>query len=354
MEDIALALPIEPSEGESKVSADAESTVATYDRGVFLPTPAQHRIEDTGPTQGKQGAEEQASNSPIEMNKDVTGTFIHKPGSTKLPGFVNISHHSPSRSSSSESLQSIVDSIFSTETFSSVSTAPGSENAFQRVLRILRADAFMKDLYKELMAKTSPEKFDRNFGTLVKRFAVDLEKEATCWNEQHAAQYIRSRARKIAQKFTQATFPSASESWRAQTNLMEHNEAESSDSSDLDGEPDGFQELEKFITNSKAFQRLRVNIQRFLGSEPDSYDAMSITSGCDLLSLLPFAEESLSEGLVSPKQNPSGFRWNLFSQDNFCQIIRGLFVSEPPIPDGMSRVRWKCVSLSYSQNRRQN
>jgi hypothetical protein len=97
-----------------------------------------------------------------------------------------------SRSSSVESLQSLVDSIFSTASLSSASTVAEANNAFQRVLVILKTDAALKGLYADSIAKTSVDKFNRNFGILLKRFAVDLEGEAKCWNEQRAAHFIRS------------------------------------------------------------------------------------------------------------------------------------------------------------------
>jgi hypothetical protein len=92
-----------------------------------------------------------------------------------------------SRSSSINSLQSLVDSIFSIASISSISTVPSTGNAFQRCLVILKSDVILKVLYEELTTKTSPEKFKRNLGILLKRFSLDLEKEAACWNEQRTA-----------------------------------------------------------------------------------------------------------------------------------------------------------------------
>jgi hypothetical protein len=113
----------------------------------------------------------------------------------------------------------------------SASSTPGSENVFQKVLAILKADAFMKELFKELTAKTSPGNINRNFATLIKRFTVELKNDATCWNEQRIAKFTRSRAKNIPQKITDATFPSKTENSTAQTALVKNDEAESSESS---------------------------------------------------------------------------------------------------------------------------
>jgi hypothetical protein len=81
-----------------------------------------------------------------------------------------------------------VDTIFSAttsgNTFSSISTAPGTALCFQRILAILLNDPLLKELYVEVSAKTTTEKFSRNFVTLLKKFSVEIEKEAKCWNEQ--------------------------------------------------------------------------------------------------------------------------------------------------------------------------
>jgi hypothetical protein len=256
----------------------------------------------------------------------------------------------PSRSSSVESLQSLVDSIFSTATFSSASTTSDTNNAFQRLLVVLKTDAALKQLYEELKTRTSAEKFKRNFGTLLKRFALDLEKEAKCWNEQRAAKFIRSRARVMAQKVADSIYPSSDANWKIQWSAIEQDKAEISEDGDSDEEPDEFVDLEKFVTNSTAFQNLCSNIRGFLGSEPSSKgDAIDIVpTNIELFAELPFAAQEyhcggLGGSILCGQPAPPciGRVWYL---PNFLHKAGDLLFAESPIPHGLSRVRWKCVS----------
>lgn len=264
-----------------------------------------------------------------------------------LVGCETKSHQIISRSSSSESLQSLVDSIFSMATFSSASTAAGADDAFQRVLTILRSDTVLGDLYCKLVTKTSSGKFNRNFGTLLKRFALDLEKEAKCWNEQRAAQFIRGRARKIAEKISESVYPS--ESWSTQPRI-ENAEGSGESDSDSDEEPDEFQELEKFIIGSKAFQQLRVAFQTFLGLELSLTNINPDQRTSRLFAEMPFAEESdqlLHAQTTQIRQNGRYYQRKPWSWTNFNQNLRDLIVPERPVPEGMSRVRWTCVGFLY-------
>jgi hypothetical protein len=252
-----------------------------------------------------------------------------------------------SRSSSEESLQSLV-SIFSSATISSASTAPNTNNAIQRVLAILKADADLKILYGNSITKTSVDKFNRNLGRLLKRFGVDLEAEAKCWDEHRAARFIRSRARFIAQKIVDSVYPPKYEAYKVRAQIFEQDKAESSDDSDFEEEPDEFAELETFITSSAAFCKLRDNIRGFLGLEPSQEHTVLEASSCKLLEELPFAGEDYVytiDGPVCYEQCPSPYLRNLWQMPSFSQKIRDFLFPEPPIAEGMSRVRWQCVSL---------
>jgi hypothetical protein len=274
-----------------------------------------------------------------------------------------------SRSSSAESLQSLADSIFSIVSLSSASTPPRTDNAFQRVLVILKSDSVLKALYEELTTKTSAGKFNRNFGTLLKRFALKLEEEAKCWNEQRAAQFIRSRARMMAQKIAGSLYPAERKAQpgnagQAKGEISEDRDlgeepephkGEITEDSDLEEEPDDFAELEKFITNSTAFQRLRDNICEFLGLEPSAKDATFAVGTCTLLKELPFGREDQVDISNIPtfyEQSPCADVLNGWDLTSFIQQIRELLLPEQATPAGLLRVRWRCVSpkLKTSSN----
>ncbi len=266
-------------------------------------------------------------------------------------------HGDISRSSSKESLQSLVDSIFSIASLSSASTTPIADNAFQRVLVILKSDGILKALYEELTTKTSAAKFNRNFGTLLKRFAVDLEKEATCWNEQRTAQFVRSRARIFAQYISNSVYPfrNSHEPQRI-TVEKDKDKAESSEDSDFE-EPDEFQELEKFIINSNAFQTLRENIRGFLGLEPSlpaSHDVVPERGAKTLLAELPFAkdeEHSFTDEIVCSMRDASQYQQSPWPLTGFGQKLRNLLLPVKPIPNGMPRVWWQCVGFKFDRGK---
>lgn len=120
--------------------------------------------------------------------------------------------------------------------------------------------------------------------------------------------------------------------------------AESSEDSETDEEPDEYVELENFVTTSRSFQELRDNIRGFLGLELGK-----------LLEELPFFDENQ---LVEPGQAIDGGQ-NVLScgkpvwlMPKFHHKIRDLLFSEPPIPNSLTRVRWKCVSLTACDDER--
>jgi hypothetical protein len=120
--------------------------------------------------------------------------------------------------------------------------------------------------------------------------------------------------------------------------------AESSEDSETDEEPDEYLELEKFVTNSRSFEKLRDNIRGFLGLELSK-----------LLAELPFVDENLlveSEESISCGQNALPCGKTLWSMRNLRHKIRDSVFPEPPIPHGLTRVRWKCVSLRASEDER--
>jgi hypothetical protein len=221
------------------------------------------------------------------------------------------------------------------------------------VLAILKSDAVLKELYEELTAKTSVDKFNRNFGTLLKRFALDLEKEAKCWNEQRAAQFIRSRARIMAQKIADWVYPSERESQKARHGTVKQDKGEISEDSDLEEEPDEFMGLEIFITNSIAFQKLRDNIRLFLGLEPSSKINTFNFGSSILFTDFPFAEGNqfdTSDETIYHEQDVARYHQRPWDLSNFRQKIRDLFLPEPPILEGLSRVKWKCVSRTSDKD----
>ncbi|KAF8858277.1 hypothetical protein BDZ45DRAFT_743523 [Acephala macrosclerotiorum] len=256
------------------------------------------------------------------------------------------------RSSSIESLDSIPDSVFSIasgcSSTSSVSVANVAENAFQRVLGILKTDMFLADLYDELVTKYSSEKVSRNLGTLFKRFAVDLEKDASREDEIRIARFIRSRARRLAQNIVDSILSrlSFSDSSIGEHSLLPNlKELEDFENDDAEEDTDDLRDLEIFIINPDAFRQLRLNIQSLLRYQSGSHDT-NPSNPNELPSLNPFGKEAelrVARSLLSRSLLPDA--WHLNRLNLFCKRFVDILSPEPPIPDGMSRVRWECVSF---------
>jgi hypothetical protein len=72
-------------------------------------------------------------------------------------------------------------------------------------------------------------------------------------------------------------------------------------------------------------------------------------SSCKLLEELPFAGEDYVYTMDEPvcyEQCPSPYLRNLRQLPSFGQKIRDFLCPEPPVAEGMSRVRWQCVSVN--------
>ncbi|KUJ13162.1 uncharacterized protein LY89DRAFT_753673 [Mollisia scopiformis] len=258
----------------------------------------------------------------ISLNRELVGA-----GDRYLPS-----------STSSSSLQSLADSITSlasvSPTSSLASSVPEAKTAFQRVFSLLR---FFSEQYDELLTKASPEKVSRNLGTLFKKFARDLEKVATTGDEKHTAKFVRSHARKLAQGLVES---SSQETPRILRD-PELDESDESQAENVQEDPDDFLDLEAFIMTSDAFQQLRLDIQLLLGHTYLEKSAANFDDHSSDVSLNN--KETVLVALTSSKDGESSVPprgWNL---NSIGKYIWTLLVPEPPIPRGMTRVKWQCA-----------
>lgn len=251
-----------------------------------------------------------------------------------------------SRNTSTNSLVSLLDSVFSLPSVSSNLTVPDLGSAYERVVAILRNDPLLKSLYELASTRTTPTKFCRKFWVLLKSFAVDLEREATSWSEQRAAQFIRSRARKLAGTITDVIYVGTKEGQKRESRLLlDAMDIENSDNSNFN-EYDEFGELEWFIYSSGALGTMRTSLRRFLDSKSKFHHQETIGQEFEYEMLLPFATEDSLDGMVtssahtySPGPDRSGL--SRFWSD----IVESLLPKETQIVKGLTRVRWKCVSF---------
>lgn len=247
-----------------------------------------------------------------------------------------------SRMSSVDSLPSLVDSEFAVPSLSSASTVSVTDNAFQRVLGIFKDITHLKDLHEEMTIRPTAAKFNRNLGTLLKSFAFDLEKEATCWNELRAAQFIRGRARKMAQEIADFVYSSA----KVPSLKTGREEAENSEDSGAKEGLDQFQELEHFITNSAAFQSLHDNILWLDANAKGGFKSGKNESLVGSFSDEDDQMEAVEENVYYEQQR-SCHNLGLQVLSSSRKTLRKMIFPEPPVLKGLSRVKWRCVSSLF-------
>jgi hypothetical protein len=178
--------------------------------------------------------------------------------------------------SQASSLASIADSIFSFASASSMSSMMSTYGAGDRLIALLREDPVLRPLYQEGFAKISAEKLERNLRRLLKRFAVDLRKEAENLQQRCAAHFVRSRATNSAHiicsslggnetKMTPKLFLHVPR--EAEAKELEDVSDNSSDSDNQDDELADLCKLEEFLVTSRAFETLRQNLRLFVYPE---------------------------------------------------------------------------------------
>jgi hypothetical protein len=162
---------------------------------------------------------------------------------------------------------------------SSVSSTMSMRDAGDRLITLLREDPILQPLYQEALAKVAAERLERNLRRLLKRFAVDLQKEAENAQQRDAAHFVRSRARNSAHIICcslSCNEPKPVPKSVATARIPQEAEfAEniSDNSSDSDNQGDGpadLRELEVFIVTSRAFETLRLNLRLFIFPEESS------------------------------------------------------------------------------------
>jgi hypothetical protein len=253
-----------------------------------------------------------------------------------------------SRSSSTSSLESLADSINSHDSVSSASSLatsiPEEKTAFQRIYDLL---SFFSDQYRELLTRALPKKVSRNFGTLFKKFGRDLEKAAKARDEKRTAKFIRSHARKLAEKLVEsASLFQVYETRHDLPSRDDSDDPEDSEGENVEEAPDDFRDLEAFIMTSSAWVQLRLGIQSLLGR---TYVERNTPSSGDPSIDVHQNDEAMSEDLPEAPRSSNGGEGDIplqaLSLESVGKRIWDLLMTEPPIPEGIIRVRWRCVSI---------
>jgi hypothetical protein len=192
----------------------------------------------------------------------------------------NISENS---SSDKESVGSVAESIFSTASIisgTSMSSIGIAHNATERLVELILEDTVINALCGDVLesGEMPRERFERNFIRLLRRFAIELRKEAQTHSECQAARLVRFRARNTAHIICNifvdksddvSSTESSSKDVLRSGNPDEGAEVQLDESSDTasDGSEDAstdFQHLEMFVKESRAFANLRLLLLVFV------------------------------------------------------------------------------------------
>jgi hypothetical protein len=176
--------------------------------------------------------------------------------------------------SRTSSLASIADSIFSLASGSSMSSIISTQGASDCLISVLREDTILQLLYQEALTKVAADRFERNLRRLLKQFAIDLLKEAENSQQRGAANFVRSRVRSSANiicsslnrsgfKPVPKTLVTVEIPQEAAGDALDG----SSESGDQEDDPTDLQQLEVFIINSRAFEKLRQNLRLLIYPE---------------------------------------------------------------------------------------
>ncbi|KAH6700531.1 hypothetical protein BKA61DRAFT_620717 [Leptodontidium sp. MPI-SDFR-AT-0119] len=288
------------------------------------------------------------------------------------------------------SIASLADSLFSIFTGSTISSVVDSTDAGERLVTLFMNDDSLSVLFQEALAHITPDRFERNLRRLLKRFAVELRKEAANSQQQSAANFVRYWARNSAHIIRNSLSSPKEANKRADEVMFEAEvRAEGtvdmeSDESGEDSDPESdseelmnLQQLERFITTSQAFARFIENLRAFiypigplddsektdlkdnaknineLKDKPSSdLEKQKENGTADLASNLLERELGTEQLQDLPDGRPLSDRNILIAPNNevasqgtwhystFATKVQRLL--EPRIPKAQTRVRWKC------------
>ena len=177
-----------------------------------------------------------------------------------------------SEHSRASSVTSLADSVFSITSRSSKSSVGGPTGAGERLVELLLSDDHLSVLYQEALKRVTADKFERNLRRILKRFAIDLRREAENPEQMSIAHFMRSQVRNSAHAIRNSCCsPGKIRDGITPKFKMIHEpvnmEPDDSDDDDYGPEPEDdtdLQQSEDFIITSQAFINLRHNLTSFI------------------------------------------------------------------------------------------
>jgi hypothetical protein len=178
-----------------------------------------------------------------------------------------------SEHSRASSVASLADSVFSIASGSSKSSVLSPAGAGEMLIELFLSDNHLSLLFQEALKRVTADKFERNFCRILKRFSIELRREAENSQQRSIAHIVRYQARNSAHAIRNSIWSSR----KSQVDVtpkfeMLHEPVNiDSDESDDDFGPDyegdtDLQQSEDFIIASQAFVKLRHRLTLFIHS----------------------------------------------------------------------------------------
>ena len=231
------------------------------------------------------------------------------------------------------------------------------------LLALFINDDVLHPIYKTALETMSPGEFERNLQELLISFANDLQEEAHEVHEHNISNFFGSNRKDIARYirilFTKESCVCDDDIRQPQLQLPDSRGgllpilSALRSSQTHSKEPNTVHELERFVTDSKAFVTLQTRVKRF--AKPTSAavpteerspmvdDATNIPSNISQLLNPPL--NFIRSLLFCP------YRYIVGQVLGFLQVLN---IYEPPLSSDCVRLKWICVSLSRPQMRNLN
>jgi hypothetical protein len=260
---------------------------------------------------------------------------------------------------------SVLSDLGSISSASSVADPLGAADEF---VVLLWEDSSLQPLYEKIRQHIPPQQCKEELRILLTRYSRDIVKEAELPLEKTAGQFIRRYRRKIAYKLYAAVYneepdgllaasqePDAQEKrrlleqWLKFTSLAAHEplqgssskdvsedaqDSSSSDEDDVD-ELTNLKRVQKFLVESKAFERFHKGVEKMIENANQSSE-----SDLDSPEQTGQSKEEDEAPPLDDTNKPTSF-----FEDTY-QTLSRLF--RPKTPFGFRRIEWRCASPSCS------
>ncbi|KAL3426137.1 hypothetical protein PVAG01_02928 [Phlyctema vagabunda] len=229
-----------------------------------------------------------------------------------------------------------LDSVFSTPSITSSCTSvyDSHGDAKERLISVLLENSDLEYLFGRTVLSMNREKFERNFRRLVKRFGMKLRDEGQSTTQKATGNFVCYQARDSAHIISGRLFPMS----KRQALASSHPDVDFDDEFDdlvdsIDPDQDSsFDELERFVLSSDAFQNFIWEFKKFVLPNEITLESGQLPAAV-ITDVLPPESE---------RQSLSFYMNAYFLLVGFHTAVVRLWNNEPELLNSKVRIKWKC------------